>query len=60
MNRQSPFAFPLLFVALALIGLVGMLMAEGPLDTLFLAAATAPLAIGWIYRARARRKQGKL
>lgn len=60
MSRQSPVAFPLLFMALALVGLVGMLMAEGPLDTLFLAAATAPLAIGWIYRTRARRKQGKL
>jgi hypothetical protein len=36
----------LVFVVLVLAGLVGMLIAEGVRDILFLACATAPLIIG--------------
>lgn len=60
MSRQSPFTVPLIFAALALAGLIGMLIAEGPLDGLFLAAASAPLAVGGICWARAPRRQGRL
>lgn len=59
MIRQSPFTIALIFAALALGGLVGMLLVEGLLDTLFLATATAPLAIGWFCRTRVRRGHGR-
>lgn len=53
MKEPWPFRIPLLLSLLVLIGLVGMLVAEGVWDVAFLLCATAPLAIGWLAWLRA-------
>jgi hypothetical protein len=59
-STGTPLRLSLFFALLVLIGLAGMLIADGPLDALFFALAAAPLLTGFVCWRLARHRRRAL